>query len=420
MAIGAKIPKISRFDRKSYFYPDSPRNYQITQFDHPIVAGGTIETEIEGKTYVFEIDHAHLEDDAGMLKHFSSFAGVDYNRAGVPLIEIVSKPCMHSPKQATTYVRALKAVMEYIDASDCNMDEGSLRVDANISVRPKGHTELRSKTEIKNMNSFHYLELAIDAEIKRQIKEYEANPKKPPEEVIDSGTYRWDAERKEIILMRSKERAEDYRYFPEPDLVPLVLENDYIESIRKDLPELPHARFDRYVKELELSDYNASILTFEKALSDYFEEALKVGCSAKTLCTWITVEFAGKLKEKSESLISIGIPPKHVGKLVELIENKTINGRIAKQVADDMIENPEKSPEEIVKNNPDYQPLNDVSAIEPLVTKVLDDNPDSIADYRAGKKKAFAFLVGQVMKLTRGKASPEIVNDLINKKLSSY
>lgn len=418
LAVGADIPKVSRFDRKSYFYPDSPRNFQITQFDHPIVAGGTINADVEGESYTFEIDHAHLEDDAGMLKHFSSFAGVDYNRAGVPLIEIVSKPCMHSPRQATTYVRAVKAIMEYIDASDCNMEEGSLRVDANISIRRKGETELRPKTEIKNMNSFHYLELAIEAEIKRQIKEYEANPRKDPEEVIKSGTYRWDAEKKEIFLMRSKESADDYRYFPEPDLVPLILDNDYIDPIREMLPELPHARFERYVNELELTEYNASILVNEKRLSDYFEDALKAGPTAKNLCTWITVEFAGKLKDTGKPIMIM--PPEHVGKLVKLIENQTINGRIAKQVADDMIKNPDKDPEEIVKENPDYQPLTDVSEIEPLVVKVLDENPSSIAAYKAGKKKAFAFLVGQVMKLTRGKASPEIVNDLINKKLSSY
>lgn len=224
LAVGATITNFSTFDRKSYFYPDSPRNFQITQFEHPIIKGGSITAEVEGKTMTFEISHAHLEDDAGMLKHFSQFAGVDYNRAGVPLIEIVSQPCMHSAKEASSYAKAIKAIFQYLDASDCNMEEGSLRFDANVSVRHQGEKKLRDKVEIKNMNSFAFLELAIDSEIKRQIDLYTQNKD------IEPGTYRWDQERKKTILMRKKEMAADYRYFPEPDLVPIVLTDETIQK----------------------------------------------------------------------------------------------------------------------------------------------------------------------------------------------
>lgn len=221
-AIQATIAKFSKFDRKSYFYPDSPRNFQITQYEQPIVIGGTVIAEVGGKEMQFAINRVHLEDDAGMLKHFPSFAAVDYNRAGVPLIEIVSEPCMHHPREAVAYAMAVKAILEYIDASDCNMEEGSLRIDANISVRPKGEQGLRNKIEIKNMNSFSNMEMALEAEIKRQIKEYTQNPNIPHQQVIKQSTYRWDPEKKEPVLMRRKEDADDYRYFPEPDLVPII------------------------------------------------------------------------------------------------------------------------------------------------------------------------------------------------------
>jgi len=419
LAIGAKISDFTTFDRKSYFYPDSPRNFQITQFENPIVGRGTVFADVDGVKKEFIIEHAHLEDDAGMLKHFSNFAGVDYNRAGAPLIEIVSEPCIHSPQEASAYAKAIKAIVQYIGASDCNMEQGQLRFDANISVRPKGDTTLRNKTEIKNMNSFTFLELAAEAEIERQILLYTENHHKPHTDVIKQGTYRWDSETKSIILMRTKESAADYRYFPEPDLTPIVLSKEYIEKVREELPELPADRFDRYVSELELSAYAASILTLDKTLSDYFEEALKYSSCTKTVCNWITVEFAGKLKDTGNTLFSLGIPAKHIGKLVDLIDKKTITGKIAKSVADDMIKDPKRDPEEIVNSNPDYKPVADTSTIEPLVDQVLSNNPTSIEDYKAGKKKAFAFLVGQVMKLTKGKASPAVVNDLINKKLDS-
>jgi len=413
LAIKGKIALVSRFDRKSYFYPDSPRNFQITQFDHPIVRGGQIIAD--GKT--FFINRAHLEDDAGMLKHFTNFAGVDYNRAGAPLIEIVSEPCMHSAKDASSYAQAIRSLMLYLDASDGNMEEGSLRIDVNISVRPKGETELRPRIEIKNMNSFHFLETAIEAEVSRQIALYITNPHRSPKDLIPPGTYRWDPDTKETILMRRKESADDYRYFPEPDLPPLVLTQNYIDQIASTLPELPHDRFRRYITDLGFSEYSATILINDKHLCDYFEEALKICNNPKLLSNWITIEFAGRYKESGQSLLTSGIPPRHIAKLVQLIEQNKINGKIAKSVADDMVASPGLDPEIIVQNNPDYQPVENVAEIEPLVDQVLAENPQSVADYKAGREKAFAFLVGQVMKLTRGKASPQIVNDLLRKKI---
>jgi aspartyl-tRNA(Asn)/glutamyl-tRNA(Gln) amidotransferase subunit B len=416
-AIGGNVAKFSKFDRKSYFYPDSPRNFQISQFEEPIVLGGNIVAEVDGKEHTFEVTRVHLEDDAGMLKHFSNFAGVDYNRAGVPLIEIVSEPCIHSPQEAVAYAMAVKAILEYIDASDCNMEEGSFRIDANVSVRKVGEKELRNRIEIKNMNSFSYMEMALEFEIKRQIKEYARQPDLPFDQVIRQSTCRWDPEKKELIVMRAKEDADDYRYFPEPDLLPIVLTEQYIDEIRRALPELPLQRERRYVSELGLSTHSAFVITSEKALADYFERALKHCSNAKNLCNWLIVEFVGRLKNLNRTIINSGIPAKNVGVLVEMIEKNTITGRIAKAVADDMVLDPTRDPESIVSENPDYNPVHDQAEIELLVDKVLAENPQSIADYKEGREKAFAFLVGQVMKLSRGKAAPQIVNALLHQKI---
>ncbi|MBS0620793.1 MAG: Asp-tRNA(Asn)/Glu-tRNA(Gln) amidotransferase subunit GatB [Verrucomicrobia bacterium] len=416
-AVGARIAPFSKFDRKSYFYPDSPRNFQITQFDEPILIGGAVAVDFGDHTKHFAIHHAHLEDDAGMLKHFSTFAGVDYNRAGVPLLEIVSEPCMHTPKEAAAYAMAIRAIMQYIDASDCNMEEGSLRADCNISVRRKGEKELRNKVEIKNLNSFHHMELAIESEIRRQIRLYTAHPHQNPAEILGKGTYRFDLDKKETVLMREKEGAEDYRYFPEPDLPPILLSPTYIEEIRASLPELPHERFKRYVGTLGLPTGSATLLINDKKLADYFEEALTVCNSPKNVCNWITVEFVGRFKDTGKDLLSSGIKAKAIGKLVALIEKGVITGKIAKSVADDLFANPESDPEEIVNRNPDYRPIQDTSSIEPLVDEVLAAHPQSVADFKAGKARAFDFLVGQVMKLCKGKASPPIVNELLTKKL---
>jgi len=417
-AIDAQVCKFSKFDRKSYFYPDSPRNFQITQYDEPIVLGGTIIAEVEGEEKSFAVNRIHLEDDAGMLKHFSSFAGVDYNRAGVPLVEIVSEPCLHSPKEASAYAMMVRAILQYIDASDCNMEEGSLRFDANISVMHEDDKAFRNKIEIKNMNSFSNLELAVEMEIERQIELYENNPDTPQDELIAQATFRWDPEKKAPVLMRRKETADDYRYFPEPDLVPIVLTDAYIEEIRATLPELPLQRERRYISELNLPTDTAFLLASDKPLSDYFERGLTTCSNARSLANWLLMEFPGRLKEKGIVLHKSGITIENVAKLVNLIDAGTITGRIAKQVADDMVANLGRDCEEIVQSNPDYQPVSDTATIEPLVDQVLADNEQSIQDFLSGRKKAFAFLVGQVMKMTRGKASPDVVNELLKKKIT--
>jgi aspartyl-tRNA(Asn)/glutamyl-tRNA(Gln) amidotransferase subunit B len=311
----------------------------------------------------------------------------------------------------------IKAILQYIDVSDCNMEEGSLRVDTNISVRPKGEKGLRNKIEIKNMNSFSFMEMALKAEIHRQIEEYLNHPNVPHHQVIQQATYRWDPEKKETVLMRRKETADDYRYFPEPDLVPIILTDVYIEEIRKTLPELPLQRERRYVRDLDLSRHQAFALTSDKALADYFEEALKTCSNARSLSNWLLVEFTGRLKDSGESILSIGIKPEHVGTLVNLIDQGKITGRIAKSVADDMVARPGMDPAAIVADNPDYQPLNDQAQIEGFVDQVLSENAQSVADYKAGRDKAFAFLVGQVMKLCRGKASPQLVNELLKDRI---
>lgn len=416
-AINAEVAKFSRFDRKSYFYPDSPRNFQITQYDTPIVRGGLVLAEVHGEEKSFPVNRVHLEDDAGMLKHFTNFAGVDYNRAGVPLIEIVSEPCMRSPKEAVAYAMAVRAILQYIDASDCNMEEGSLRIDANVSVRLKGEKGLRNKIEIKNMNSFSNMEMALDAEIKRQIHEYSTRLDVLHHAVITQSTYRWDPEKKQPVLMRVKEHADDYRYFPEPDLVPIILTDEYIHAIRQALPELPLQRERRYVQQFQLPRESAFFLTSDKLLADYFEECLKTCSNARALCNWLIVEFAGRLKDTGKDMLSSGIPPVQVSKLVNMIDAGTITGRIAKDVANDMLACPEKDCEQIVAENPDYQPVHDVAEIEGLIDQVLREHPQSVSDFKAGRERAFGFLVGQVMKLSRGKASPKVVNDLLKQKM---
>ena len=418
LATNANIAKVSTFDRKSYFYPDTPRNFQITQFYSPIITEGSVISTIEGKAKEFSIKEAHLEDDSGMLKHFNSFAAIDYNRAGTPLLEIVSYPCIHSAKEASSYAMTIKSIIHYLDISDCNMDEGSLRIDANVSVRKINEKIFRPKVEIKNMNSFNFLEMAIESEIERQINLYEKNSSSLYEDVIFPGTYKWDMQKKQTILMRKKENAEDYRYFPEPDLVPIVISQNQIETLKKQLPQMPNERFEKYINKYNLSPYNASILVQDKNLSDYFEKALNICKNATLLCNLITVEFTGKLKEINQTLFSLKIPFENVAKLANLIDLQKITGKIAKSVIDDMIKNPLKTPESIVDENPNYKPITDETQIEKIVDKVVKENPQSIIDYKNGKDKALGFLVGQVMKLTYGKADPAIVNRLILKKIS--
>lgn len=417
LALNAHINRYSTFDRKSYFYPDSCRNFQITQFENPIILGGFVDTLIDGEIKAFKIKEAHLEDDAGTLKHFSSFAGVDYNRAGVALLEIVTEPCIHSAKEASAFGQSLKAILEYLQVAKCNMEEGGMRMDVNVSVRMKGEPGLRNKIEIKNMNSFNNMELAIDSEIKRQVKTYLENPSIDPKELIKPSTYRFDPDTKQTVLMRSKEMAEDYRYFPEPDLVPIILSDEWIDLLKQQIPELPLNKYQRFVSELGITPYSAHLLTSNKELADFFEEGLRHCPNAHSLCNWITVEFQGRLKEIGKTFKDVNISAENVARLVNMIDKQVITGKIAKSVASDMINLNGKDSELIVKENTDYQPVNDYDALTQLVNLVLHDNLASVEDYKAGKQKALAFLVGQVMKMSSGKASPSLVNELLKKKL---
>ncbi|MCH9611664.1 MAG: Aspartyl/glutamyl-tRNA(Asn/Gln) amidotransferase subunit B [Chlamydiia bacterium] len=421
LAIDADVQLFSKFDRKSYFYPDCPRNYQITQFDEPILMGGKVPIVVDGEEKVIDVERAHLEDDAGMLKHLADGSVVDYNRAGVGLLEIVSKPTIRSAAEAAAYGMSVKSILEYIGASECNMEEGMLRMDVNVSVRRKGEEALRTKTEIKNMNSFSGMVLAIDAEIKRQIFEYENNPTIPVDEVIKQSTFRFDLATGKTVLMRSKENAADYRYFPEPDLPPLLLTQEFLDGLKKIMPELPKQRYERYLNELGLSAYSADLLVNDKPLADDFEMALRHCSNPVALCNWMTVEFIGRLKEGSaEKQLTIsgsGLKPEHVAELVEMIEKKVVTGKIAKKIAGLMVERPGTPPQAIFDQNPDFAPISDTSVIEKMVDEVLAANPQSIEDFKNGKDKAFQFLVGKTMAMCKGKADPALVRDLIKSKI---
>ncbi|EPP34355.1 aspartyl/glutamyl-tRNA(Asn/Gln) amidotransferase, B subunit [Chlamydia ibidis] len=412
-AVQGDVALFSRFDRKSYFYPDSPRNFQITQFDHPIIRGGFVQAIVQGEERCFELAQTHLEDDAGMLKHFGEFAGVDYNRAGVPLIEIVSKPCMFCAEDAVAYATSLVSLLDYIGISDCNMEEGSIRFDVNISVRPRGSQELRNKVEIKNMNSFAFMSQALEAEKRRQVDEYLSNPTKDPKEVIPGATYRWDPEKKKTVLMRLKERAEDYKYFIEPDLPVLQLTEDYIHEIRSTLPELPYNKYHRYLTDFSLAEDVANILISDKQIANFFELAAANCKNYRTLSNWITVEFAGRCKNFGIHLAASGVLPQDIAQLVNLIDTNVITGKIAKDIADMMMESPGKNPENILKENPSLLPMTDETALKTIITEVISQNPESVADYKNGKTKALGFLVGQIMKRTQGKAPPKRVNELL-------
>lgn len=414
LAVGADINKESYFDRKSYFYPDCPFNYQITQFYKPLIMGGSITCMVEGKEMTFSIEHTHMENDAGKLIHFPDFTGVDYNRSGAPLIEIVSDPCMRGPKEASAYAQAIKSILEYGGCSDCNMQEGHLRMDANISVRLKGETQLRPKAEIKNMNSFHNMELAIESEIHRQIEFYRANPDKR----IKTGTYRFDLERQKTVLMRAKETADDYRYFPEPDLPPLVVSQSLIDELKANLPEQPKAKKERFVSKLGLSEYFADLLLADRPLCLFFEEGLKSSKNAKSLCNWVVVEFAARANEMNKHLKDLGVSASNIAKLVSMIDEGRITGKMAKEIADLMCRDTSKDPKEIADSDDRFKPMGDTDALDKIVSEVIESNPDAIADYKNGKEKAFASLVGQVMKKTRGTAPPPVVKEMILKKIS--
>ena len=406
LATNCTISRDSKNDRKNYFYPDLPKSYQISQYDKPLCEKGYVEIETEEGKKKIGITRIHIEEDAGKLNHDDYGRGslVDLNRAGVPLIEIVSEPDMRSAQDADKYLKKLKSILEYIEVSDCKMQEGSLRADVNVSIRKKGQKEFGTRTEMKNMNSFKSITRAIEYEIGRQIEVVENGGK------IYQETLRWDEVSGKTFPMRNKEDAQDYRYFPEPDLVPIRLSEEYIENIRKNLPELPENRKQRYLEEYHLTEKGANILTASKYLSDFFEEAIKICNNPKAVCNWLMSDVARILNEKEMEPDEIPFKPEELAELIELIEKGTISSKIAKDVLDKMFENPEK-PSKIIKDNGWVQ-ISDEGAIKAIVQKIIDANPQSVQDFKSGKEKALGFLVGQAMKETKGKANPQMLNKM--------
>ena len=407
LATNCQISRDSKNDRKNYFYPDLPKSYQISQFDKPLCEHGYIEIEDdEGNPKKIRLTRIHIEEDAGKLNH-NEFGGgslVDLNRAGVPLIEIVSEPDLRSSGEAERYLKKLKSILEYIEVSDCKMQEGSLRADVNVSVRKKGAEKYGTRTEMKNMNSFKAITRAIDYEASRQIDVIEDGGK------IDQETLRWDDVSGRTFSMRDKEDAQDYRYFPDPDLVAIKLSEEYIENIKNNLPELPESRKKRYMEEYGLSEKDSNLLTASKYLSDLFEGAEKICKNAKAVANWILSDISKILNETETEPIQIPFDANQLAKLVQLIDNGTISSAIAKKVIVELFENP-KDPEEIIKEKGWIQ-ISDEGAIKEVVTKILENNPQSVADYKAGKDRALGFLVGQAMKETKGKANPQMLNKM--------
>ena len=415
LALHCDILHYNKFDRKNYYYPDLPKNFQTSQFDLPICKGGYVEIDVDGQTKKIHLTRIHMEEDAGKLVHSgasiatSDSSFVDYNRTGVPLLEIVGEPELRSGAEARAYLEKLRSIVQYLGISDCRLEEGSMRCDANISVRPVGSDKLGVKTEIKNINSFSGVQKGIEYEAVRQAQILEDGG------TIQQATRGWDEAKGITVLQRVKEGDADYRYFPEPDLIPVVISDEYIEDVRKELPEMPDARRKRFQSELGLSEYDANLLTLEKQTADYFEDVVKAGVDAKTAANWMLGEFAKKLNEEGISIAKAPVKPQQLAELLQLIMKNTISGKIAKQVLPEMWTSG-KSAQDIVKEKGLVQ-ITDTGALEELVKKVIAANPQSVADYKAGKKKAIGFLVGQIMKETKGRANPGVVNQLLTKNL---
>ena len=412
LATNCEISRDSKNDRKNYFYPDLPKSYQISQFDKPLCIGGFVEIEDdEGNKKKIGVTRIHIEEDAGKLNHSEFGAGtlVDLNRAGVPLIETVSEPDIRSAKEAEQYLRKIKSIFEYIEVSDCKMQEGSLRADVNVSVRKKGAKEFGTRTEMKNRNSFRSIVRAIEYEANRQI------------DVIEDGgtvyqtTLRWDDVSGKTFEMRSKEDAQDYRYFPDPDLVAIRLSDEYVENVRKSLPELPESRKARYISEYGLSEKDANLLTASKYLSNLFEGAEKICKNAKAVANWILSDISRILNEKEMEPEQIPFTTEQLASVVMLIEKGTISSAIAKKVVAELFENP-SDPEVMIKEKGWIQ-ISDEGAIKEVVVKILENNPQSVSDFKAGKDKALGFLVGQAMKETKGKANPQMLNKMFLEEL---
>ncbi len=410
LATNCEISRNSKNDRKNYYYPDLPKSYQISQFDKPLCKDGHVEIETKEGKKTIRIERIHIEEDAGKLNHddFGGGSLVDLNRAGVPLIETVSKPDMRSAEEAESYLRKLKSIFEYIEVSDCKMQEGSLRADVNVSVHKPGEP-FGTRTEMKNMNSFRSIVRAIEYEVNRQIDVIEDGG------VIEQETLRWDDVSGKTFPMRDKEDAQDYRYFPDPDLVAIKLSDEYIENIKNTLPELPESRKQRYLEDYQLSEKDAKLITSSKYLSDLFEQSIKVCNNPKAVNNWIISDISRILNETEMDPIEIPFDSNQLGKLVILIDKGTISSSIGKKVLVELFENP-RDPEEIIKEKGWIQ-ISDEGAIKEVVLKILEANPQSIADYKGGKDKALGFLVGQAMKETKGKANPQMLNKMFIEEL---
>jgi aspartyl-tRNA(Asn)/glutamyl-tRNA(Gln) amidotransferase subunit B len=412
LAIGATITPRSVFARKNYFYPDLPKGYQISQYDLPVVGIGRTTIAVDGEAKVIGITRAHLEEDAGKSLHedFHGFSGIDLNRAGTPLLEIVSEPDMRSAKEAVAYMKKLHALVRYLEICDGNMQEGSFRCDANVSIRPKGHEKFGTRAEIKNLNSFRFVEKAINYEVERQI------------EILESGgqviqeTRLYDSVKDETRSMRSKEEANDYRYFPDPDLLPLEITPEFIETVRAGLPELPDAKRDRFKSEYGLNDYDAEVLTATRELATYFEAVVKAaGSDAKLCANWVMGDLAAALNKAGLEIEHSPVQPDRLAGLVQRIADDTISGKIAKQVFEALWESGDTADDIIERQG--LKQITDTGAIEAIIDEIIAANPDQVAGYKAGKDKLFGFFVGQAMKATGGKANPAQLNDLLKKKL---
>ncbi len=420
LSTGAKVGGKSVFARKNYFYPDLPKGYQISQFDLPVVSGGTLTLQIgQGdKAYekVVNLTRAHLEEDAGKSLHedFQGKSGIDLNRAGTPLLEIVSEPDMRSSDEAVAYAKALHALVRWIGICDGNMQEGSFRCDANVSVRPKGQAEFGTRREIKNLNSFRFLKEAIDFEVQWQINEIEEGRK------IQQATVLFDPDIGETRTMRTKEDAHDYRYFPDPDLLPLVIDQAWVDQVRTELPELPAQKRDRFMQQLGLSAYDATALTASQEMADFYESTVQVAgeANAKPCANWVMVDLAARLNKEGKEVADSPVSAAQLGGLIQRIADNTISNNIAKKVFEALWLGEGASADEVIEKQ-GLKQITDTGAIEKLVDDVLAANAANVAEYKAGKEKAFNALVGQVMKAAKGKANPQQVNDLLRQKLAS-
>lgn len=411
LMIGCDINLFSKWDRKSYFYPDMPKNYQITQFDLPLCLNGGVDIEVNGVSKKIRVNRIHLEEDVGKSTHFAGSSGVDYNRAGIPLMEIVSEPDMESADEVLAYLVALRQIMLYAGVSDCDLERGNMRCDVNTSLRLSGSETLGTKTEIKNMNTFRGVHAALTYEQSRQADVLDAG------EAIIQSTIRWDPEAGRTELMRTKEDADDYRYFPEPDLLPVTFTEAYVQGLRDHLPELPAGRRDRFVRDYHLPDYDAGVLVSDKALADYYEEVVRTGVSPKLASNWVMTEVLRVLGEEATDIGSFSVSAKDLGGLVAMVEAKDVNSNSAKDIFCVMLADGGE-PREIAESQGKLQ-VSDDGVIVVFVDKVILENPKAASDYQSGEEKAIKFLVGQVMRFSKGQANPEMALRILKEKLDA-